>query len=133
MSRIGLAAGRDGGRLDHGLELQLEPVPPADLGLGLLQLVAGRIEHDRAALAVEQHHHARRDRGQRADRAHHGRDAQRVGQDGGVRRPGALLADEPDDVLAVELHGQPGRELVRDDDDLLVRGHRPELVGPCRP
>ena len=82
----------------------------------------------RAALAVEEHHHARRDRGQRADRAHHGRNAERVGQDGGVRRAGALLADEPDDVLAVELHREPGRELVRDDDDLLVRGHRPELV-----
>ena len=123
-----LAAGRHGGRLDHGLELQLEPVPPADLGLGLLQLVAGRVEHDGAALAVEQHHHAGRDRGQRADRAHDRRDAERVGQDGGVRRPGALLADEPDDVLAVELHREPGRELVRDDDDLLVRGHRPELV-----
>ena len=33
----------------------------------------------------------------------------------------ALLADEPDDVLAVELHGEPGGELVRHDDDLLAR------------
>ena len=65
--------------------------------------------------------------GHGAHRAHDGGNAQRVGQDGGVRRAGALLADEPDDVLAIELHGQAGRELVRDDDDLLVRGDRPEL------
>ena len=124
----GPAAGRDRRRFDHGLELELEPVASADLGLGLLQLVAGRVEHDRAALPVEQHHHAGRDRRQRAGRAHHGGNAERVRQDGGVRGAGALLAHQPHHVLPVELHREPGRELVRDDDDLLVGGDGPELV-----
>ena len=43
-----------------------------------------------------------------------------------VRVPSSLI--EPDHVLAVELHREAGRELVRDDDDLLVGGDGPELV-----
>ena len=91
------------------------------------------IEHDGAALAVEQEHRAGRDRGQRAGRAHHRGDAERVGQDGRVRGAGALLADQAHHVLAVELHREAGRELVRHDDDLLVGGDRPELAVRCRP
>ena len=43
-----------------------------------------------------------------------------------VRVPSSLI--RPDDVLAVELHRESRRELVSDDDDLLIGGHGPELV-----
>jgi hypothetical protein len=124
----GAPAGRDRGRVDHRLELQLEPVAPADLGLRLLQLVARGVEHDGARLPVEQHHHAGRDRGQRARGPHHRGNAQRVREDGRVSGPGALLADEADHVLAVELDREARRELVGHDDHLLVVRDRPELV-----
>ena len=54
--------------------------------------------------------------------------AERVRQDRGVRRARPFLADEPDHVLAIELHRQSGRELVGHDDDLLVGRDGPELV-----
>ena len=119
----GSAARGDRRLIHHALELQLELVAAAELGLGLLQLVAGGVEHYRAALTVEQQHCPVRDGGQCPGRAHHRRDAQAVGQDGGVRRPGAFLAHQSHHVLPIELHGEPGRKLVGHHDDLIVRGH----------
>ena len=94
----------------------------------------GRIEHDGAGLAVEQHHHPRRISASAPPAPMTAGNAERVRQDRGVRGPGAFLADEPHDVLAIELHREPGRELVRDNDHLLVGGDGPELVplaAPC--
>ena len=54
---------RDRRLAHHRFELQLELVAPADLNLGLFQLITGGIENDGAALPVEQQHRSARDRG----------------------------------------------------------------------
>ena len=104
ISRIGPSAGGDRGLLDDAFELELELVPAADLGLGVLQLAARGIEHDGAGLAVEENHRARGDLGERARGSHHRGNAEGVRQDRRVRRPGALLAHQPYHVFPVELH-----------------------------
>ena len=50
-----------------------------------------------------------------------------------MRGARALLADQPDHVVAVELHREARRELVRHDDHLLVVRQRPELLARCGP
>jgi hypothetical protein len=72
--RDGPARGRDCRLTDHRLQLQLEPMSPADLDLGLLELISIRIQHDRSALTIEQKCRAGRDSGQGTGCSHYGRD-----------------------------------------------------------
>ncbi len=62
----------------------------------------------RPGRAVEQHHGAVADGVTRAAHTHDGRNAQRVSQDRRMGSSRALLADKPDDMVAIELHGEPG-------------------------
>ena len=75
-----------------------------------------------------QHQRALGNLGQRAGHAHHGGNAQRMRQDRRVRRASAFLADQAHHMLAVELHREPGRQLVRHHDHLLVVRQRPDLL-----
>src|SRR2546422_6201609 len=64
---------------------------------------------------------------QRARDAEHGGNADRMGQDRGVRGAGALFADEAGHVLAGQLHREPRPELARHDHRRL-RDPLPQLV-----
>ena len=119
--------GSDRRCIHHRLELELQPVAPTHLSLRLLELGAVGLQYDRPALAIEEEHGSRRDPRERSDCSHHGGYPERVRQNRGVGGAGSLLAHEPNDVLPVELHREPGRELVRHHDHLLVGGDRPRL------
>ncbi len=119
--------GSDRRSIHHRLELELQPVAPTHLSLRLLELGTVGLQYDRPALAIEQEHGSRRNPRERSDCSHHGGYAQGVRQNRGVGGAGSLLADEPDDVFPVELHREPGRELARDHDHVLVGRNRPRL------
>ena len=110
-------------------ELEIQPVAAADLGLGLLAVRRGL-----GSMMTRSAPPSRRTicpswiRVQGAGHTHHRGDPEGVGEDRGVRGSGALLADQPDHVLPVELHREPGREFVRHHDDLLVGPARPGLA-----
>src|SRR5256886_1622635 len=124
------AVGSHGRLLDHFFELRSEfaPAPLACLRLGDLR--CRRVEQDDSARAVHHHHRARLDALHRTRHAEHRRNADRVRQDRGVRGARALLAHEPDDVLAVELHRKPGAQLFRHHHGGL-RNSLPQLVHPA--
>ena len=92
---------------DRFLEVGRHLPPPGLAPFGLRHFVGRGIEQHRAAGAVENHLRALLDAGDRAADAEDRRDADRVCEDRGVRGARALLADQTDDVLAVELHRQP--------------------------
>ena len=88
-------------------------MPAAHLDLGFFQLVAGRLEHEGAGLAVEQQDATIRNPGHRSDRSR-SRPGYRVSRkNGGVRGSGALFADQAHDMIAIELHREPRRQLPR--------------------
>ncbi len=118
--RQDLAVGR-GGRLERlGFQLHLELVPPCRGDLGALQLRHGRLDQNPAAGAIEQHHGPGLDLFHRAGGSHHAGDAERVGQDRGMGGPGAFFGEESQELVPVELHGEPGVELVGDHDHVTV-------------
>ena len=104
-------------RLGDGLlEMRRQLPPPRLAPLRLRGFLGGRIEEDGAARAVQDHHGARRDARHRAPQTEDRRDPDRVRQDRRMRGARALLADQADHVLAVELDREPRRQLLGDDD-----------------
>src|SRR2546425_640191 len=107
------AVGGDGRLLAPLLERGRELAPRALACPRLGDLRRGRVEEYGAARAVHPQCGALLDPLHRARHAEHGGNPDRVRQDRGVRGARALLAHQPDDVLAIELHREPGAQLLR--------------------
>ena len=80
------------------------------------------VDDDHAAVAVDDDHVAAGGLGGDVVEAHHGRDAQRAGDDGRVAGLAAGVGGQAQDVLAVQAGRLTGREVVGQDDHLLAAG-----------
>ena len=95
--------GRDAGLGGESFELEIELPAAADLGARLPQVGGTRIEQHGPARAVDEEHGPVPDPAQRSGHAHHRGNAERVGENRGVRSPGALLAHQSGEAVPVEL------------------------------
>ena len=101
---------------------------PLELELALLQPVLGQhraigIDDDDAVLAVDDQHLAVADQRPRVVRRDHRRHVEAARDDGRVRRHAAQVGEERAVVMLLELDHVRRREVVRDEDRLLL-GHR---------